>query len=129
MGELLALRWLDVDWQAQRIRVRRSYVRGHLGTPKSRRGSRSVPLADRLGGELGPALSRDRPSGRRGSRVRQPTHRDAPRRGCGAACVPAGPEARRRSARPLPRSATHVRDADGRCRRAAAHTAGVDGAP
>jgi integrase len=52
MGELLALRWLDVDWQAQRIRVRRSYVRGHLGTPKSRRGSRSVPLADRLGGEL-----------------------------------------------------------------------------
>jgi integrase len=52
MGELLALRWLDVDWQAQRIRVRRSYVRGHLGTPKSRRGSRSVPLADRVGGEL-----------------------------------------------------------------------------
>ena len=52
MGELLALRWLDADWQAQRIRVRRSYVRGHLGTPKTRRGSRSVPLADRLGGEL-----------------------------------------------------------------------------
>ena len=52
MGELLALRWLDVDWRAQRIRVRRNYVRGHLGTPKSRRGSRSVPLADRLGGEL-----------------------------------------------------------------------------
>jgi integrase len=52
MGELLALRWLDVDWQAQRIRVRRSIVRGHLGTPKSRRGSRGVPLADRLGGEL-----------------------------------------------------------------------------
>jgi integrase len=52
MGELIALRWIDVDWQAQRIRVRRSYVRGEFGTPKSRRGSRSVPLADRLGGEL-----------------------------------------------------------------------------
>jgi integrase len=52
MGELLALRWLDVDWRAQRIRVRRNYVRGNFGTPKSRRGSRSVPLADRLGGEL-----------------------------------------------------------------------------
>jgi integrase len=52
MGELLALRWLDVDWRAHRIRVRRNYVRGHLGSPKSRRGSRSVPLADRLGGEL-----------------------------------------------------------------------------
>ena len=38
MGELRALRWIDVDWQAQRIRVRRSYVQGHLGTPKSRRG-------------------------------------------------------------------------------------------
>jgi integrase len=52
MGELIALRWVDVDWQAQRIRVRRSYVRGEFGTPKSRHGSRSVPLADRLGGEL-----------------------------------------------------------------------------
>ena len=52
MGELLALRWVDVDWQAKRIRVRGSIVRGAFGTPKSRRGSRSVPLADRLGGEL-----------------------------------------------------------------------------
>lgn len=51
-GELLALRWRDVDWSAQRVRVNRNYVRGEFGTPKSRRGSRSVPLADRLGGEL-----------------------------------------------------------------------------
>ncbi len=50
-GELLALRWQDVDWPAQRIRVRRNVVRGEFGTPKSNRG-RSVPLADRLGGEL-----------------------------------------------------------------------------
>lgn len=50
-GELLALRWQDVDWTAQRIRVNRNYVRGQFGTPKSRRG-RSVPMADRLGGEL-----------------------------------------------------------------------------
>jgi integrase len=27
-GELLALRWRDVDWRAERIRVRRNYVRG-----------------------------------------------------------------------------------------------------
>jgi integrase len=52
MGELLALRWRDVDWQAQRVRVRANLVRGVVGTPKTRRGSRSVPLADRLGGEL-----------------------------------------------------------------------------
>lgn len=50
-GELLALRWQDVDWTARRIRINRNYVRGQYGTPKSRRG-RSVPLADRLGGEL-----------------------------------------------------------------------------
>ena len=51
-GELLALRWMDVDWTAQRIRVRRNYVRGEFGTPKIKRGFRSVPLADRLAGEL-----------------------------------------------------------------------------
>jgi integrase len=51
-GELLGLRWRDVDWSAARIRVRQSYVRGEFGTPKSRRSSRSVPLADRVAGEL-----------------------------------------------------------------------------
>jgi integrase len=51
-GELLALRWRDVDWPAARIRVRQNYVRGHWGTPKSRRGSRSVPMVDRVAGEL-----------------------------------------------------------------------------
>ena len=50
-GELLALRWQDIDWNAQRVRIRRNIVRGEYGTPKSGRG-RSVPLADRLGGEL-----------------------------------------------------------------------------
>jgi integrase len=43
---------MDVDWTAQRIRVRRNYVRGRLGSPKSKRSSRAVPLADVLGGEL-----------------------------------------------------------------------------
>jgi integrase len=51
-GELLALRWRDIDWGAHRVRVRRNFVRGEFGTPKSRRSSRSVPLADRLAGEL-----------------------------------------------------------------------------
>jgi integrase len=51
-GELLALRWRDIDWPAQRVRIRRNYVRGEFGTPKSKRSSRSVPLADRLAGEL-----------------------------------------------------------------------------
>lgn len=51
-GELLALRWRDVDWLAGRLRVRRSFVRGEFGTPKSHRSSRSVPLADRVATEL-----------------------------------------------------------------------------
>ena len=51
-GELLGLRWRDVDWPAGRVRVRQSYVRGEFGSPKSRRSSRSVPLADRVAGAL-----------------------------------------------------------------------------
>lgn len=51
-GELVALRWQDVDWGAGRVRVRRNYTRQSFGTPKSRRSSRSVPLADRVAAEL-----------------------------------------------------------------------------
>lgn len=51
-GELIALRWRDVDWPSGRARVRRSHVRGEYVSPKSKRGSRSVPLADELAGEL-----------------------------------------------------------------------------
>jgi integrase len=51
-GELLALRWQDVDWSAQRVRVRRSHVLGEFDAPKSRRGSRSVPMNRRVVREL-----------------------------------------------------------------------------
>jgi integrase len=51
-GELIALRWLDIDRLSHRVRVRRSYVRGQYGSPKSKRSSRSVPLADRVAAEL-----------------------------------------------------------------------------
>jgi integrase len=50
-GELLGLRWVDVDWLAGRVRVAESYTRGAFDSPKSHRG-RSVPMADRLAGEL-----------------------------------------------------------------------------
>ena len=52
VGELLALRWQDIDWDARLIRVRRNFTRGEFGTPKSRRSSRAVPLATRLAEEL-----------------------------------------------------------------------------
>lgn len=51
-GELIALRWRDVDWKAGKIRVRQSRTRGRLGKPKSRRGVRAVPMSDRLAGAL-----------------------------------------------------------------------------
>jgi integrase len=51
-GELAGLRWRDVDWSARLVRVRRSYSRGQWTTPKSRRSSRAVPMADRVAGEL-----------------------------------------------------------------------------
>ena len=49
-SELLGLRWRDVDWQAQRVRVRNAYVLGeHSAAGKSDLSTRrSVPLADRL---------------------------------------------------------------------------------
>ena len=47
-GELVALRWRDIDWSAGVVRVRRSFTRGKFGTPKSRRSSRAVPIAHRL---------------------------------------------------------------------------------
>jgi integrase len=53
-SELLGLRWRDVDWTAQRIRVRNTFVRGeHSAQGKSDLSTRrSVPMADRLVGEL-----------------------------------------------------------------------------
>ncbi|MGZ4286235.1 MAG: tyrosine-type recombinase/integrase [Solirubrobacteraceae bacterium] len=53
-SELLGLRWRDVDWTIQRIRVRNAFVRGEHSTDgKSDLSTRrSVPMADRLAGEL-----------------------------------------------------------------------------
>ena len=53
-SELLGLRWRDVDWSAQRIRVRNAFVRGeHSSEGKSDLSTRrSVPMATRLTREL-----------------------------------------------------------------------------
>jgi integrase len=44
MGELLALRWRDVDFAGSTVRVRASFYNGNLTTPKSAK-VRAVPLA------------------------------------------------------------------------------------
>jgi integrase len=53
-SELLGLRWRDVDWTAQRIRVRNTFVRGeHSAEGKSDLSTRrSVPMATRLAADL-----------------------------------------------------------------------------
>lgn len=47
-GELLALRWGDVDWERSQLCVRRSVWNGQVGTPKSARGVRRINLGPRL---------------------------------------------------------------------------------
>jgi integrase len=51
-AELIGLRWRDIDWLGQRIRVRQTYVRGEFKAPKSRKGNRGVPMALRVAREL-----------------------------------------------------------------------------
>ena len=41
-GEILALRWQDVEMLDRRLHVRRSFVRGVMGEPKSRAGRRTI---------------------------------------------------------------------------------------
>jgi integrase len=58
-GELLALRWRDVDFEASAIRVRASYSGGALTMPKSGR-VRSVPMAPDVGRVLAELGQRER---------------------------------------------------------------------
>lgn len=51
-GELLGLRWRDVDFEARRIRVVSPYVRGEFADPKSEGSGRSVPMASRVADAL-----------------------------------------------------------------------------
>ena len=51
LGELLALRWRDVDFARHTIRVRASFTAGQLTTPKSGK-VRALPLAPDVGSAL-----------------------------------------------------------------------------
>ena len=51
LGELLAIRWEDIDLMSKRILVRRNAVRGEVGTPKSGK-NREIPICDMLLTEL-----------------------------------------------------------------------------
>ena len=66
-GEVLALRWRDVDFEGSTIRVRASYAAGQLTTPKSGK-VRAVPMAP----DVASAIARlgQRAALRRGRRLR-----------------------------------------------------------
>jgi integrase len=57
-GELLGLRWEDVDLERHRLFVRRALWRGKFVTPKSRRSRRTIDLAPTLGAALAKLASR-----------------------------------------------------------------------
>jgi integrase len=59
LGELLGLRWEDVDFDAATIRVRRNWTDGREGTPKSGR-DRAVPMMDDVAQALARLAQRDR---------------------------------------------------------------------
>jgi integrase len=50
-GELLALRWEDVDFEQSSIRVFEGYSANRAGKPKSRK-SRTLPMVDKVAGAL-----------------------------------------------------------------------------
>lgn len=52
VGELLALRWQDVDLAVGMLHVRQTVYEGHFDEPKSRSSARSVPLAPGVIGVL-----------------------------------------------------------------------------
>jgi integrase len=58
-GELLALRWRDIDFTGSLIRVRASYSASQLTTPKSGK-VRSVPMAPDVAAALARLAQRDR---------------------------------------------------------------------
>ena len=52
VGEMIALRWGDVDLDTRRVSVRRRLYRGRLDVPKSSYGIRTVPISRRLAQDL-----------------------------------------------------------------------------
>ena len=133
-GELVALRWRDVDWSASLIRVRRNYTRRNWGTPKSKRSSRAVPMADRLAGELDRHFKRSAYQDDDHLVFGHPHTGEPYDASQSAQTLLRGDEGggdgaplRTRRWDHLPFAAPHLRHPHGGCGRADAHAAGVDG--
>ena len=116
-GELLALRWQDIDWTAGVVRVRRNYTRGQFGTPKSRRSSRAVPLAATRPRRTPAALRAVALPGADRPRLLPPAARRRARPRKAPQALPGRSPTGRAPTGPLPRSPPHLRHPHGRRRR------------
>jgi integrase len=47
-GELLGLKWSDVDWKNRQIRIRRTYTKGRFFPPKTRASRRKIDVAPKV---------------------------------------------------------------------------------
>ena len=52
IGEILGLRWRDIDFNSGEIRVEQACYRGLIGTPKTRGSKRTLPMPESLASEL-----------------------------------------------------------------------------
>jgi integrase len=52
VGEILALRWRNINFRSVEIRVEQACYRGLIGTPKTKGSRRSLPMPDSLEDEL-----------------------------------------------------------------------------
>jgi integrase len=68
LGELVALEWRDIDWDAGAIRVERAYKRGLIGTPKGDRG-RTIQIDSVVLARLRDHRQKQFASGRRASGI------------------------------------------------------------
>ena len=124
-GELLGLRWRDVDFTGSTIRVRASYAAGKLTTPKSGK-VRAVPMAPDVASALAQARRPGAVHGRRRLRLRRRGW-PPPRRRRAQQPIPRRAGAGGTTTLEVPRSQAHLWHADDRQGRHPAG-AGVDGA-
>lgn len=47
-NELQALRWADIDWKNDYVKINKGRVRGEEGLPKTKSGNREIPMSDYL---------------------------------------------------------------------------------
>ena len=44
ISEVLGLQWRDFDWETRQVQIRRSWIFGHVGEPKTENSSRPMPV-------------------------------------------------------------------------------------